>query len=228
MKKLLLLLFTSHALMADTLPSIITTTVKSIDKNNHIQLASSGLKGMNGIVVHEYGNKLSAITHSVIVQEGNQAKIVDYTDIPHENIPNIQTDVQVGDKVILGAFYNNAMVLAPDAKTYAKITNMYKKTWIHPDAYALDFMMNQQSAINLDNLETFAKANQVGLILIADKDNLLILDPLSKKFLGQTAFSSETSTAMSPFFARFKQLDVSIFGISDIVYTPYYQAIKEL
>ena len=228
MKKLLLLLLTSYTLMANALPQSITTTIKSIDKNGQITLATAVPKGMSGIVVHDYGNGLSAITNAVITDSNAKATLLKYTAIPHDNIPNIKTASQVNDKVILGNFYSNALLIAPDATSYANITKQFKKTWIHPDMFALDFMKNSQSAISFNNIEEFAKKNQVGLVLIASKSGLFILDPISKTFIGKNDISVNTDKAMKPFFARFKQMDTSVFGMSEVTLTDYDKAINNL
>jgi len=226
MKKLLLLLLATYTLMANNLPQTIETTVTNVNDNGEIQLATSAPKGMSGIVIHDYGNGLSAITHSIVSQEGSIAKILPYTAIKHENIPTIQTAVKVNDKVILGNFYNNALLIAPNARTYANITKSLKKTWIHPDAYALEFMREEEPTITLKSLKKFAMANQVGLVLIVTKDSLLILDPISKVFIGKQPLGEKVEKAMTPFFARFDQMDVSMFGLSKVKHTEYYQAVE--
>ena len=214
--------------MANSLPEPIQTTIKSIISGDTIQLANSVPQGVSGVVVHDYGNGLSAITHSVISSQEGRATILPYKAILHQNIPTVKTEAKVNDKVILGGFYNNALLIAPDARSYANITKTFKKIWIHPDAYALDFMREETSAISLKSLQKFARANQIGLILIATKNSLLILDPISKKFIGQKAIKGTAQKAMKPFFSRFEQMDVSVFGLSDIKLKDYYQAIEEL
>lgn len=226
MKKFLLLLLTSYTLMANNLPHTIETKVSSVTNNGEMHLATAVPKGMSGIVIHNYGNGLSAITHSVISKEGSVATTLPYTAIHHDNIPTIQTAVQANDKVIFGNFYNNAMLIAPNERMYANITKKFDKTWVHPDAYALEFMRAEESDISLASLEKFATANQVGLVLIVTKNSLLILDPISKMFLGKEALPQDTEKAMTPFFARFNQMDVSTFGFSKTTHTEYYQAVE--
>jgi len=227
MKKIILLFLTTYSLIANALPQRIETTIKSIHGNS-IQLAQNVPAGMSGLVVHNYGNGLSAITHSVISTQNGNAKILPYTAILHENIPTIKTKVKVNDKVILGNFYANALVIAPNEQSYSNITKRFKKTWIHPDAYALYFIKEGASEISLDSLKDFSIKNQIGLVLIQAKTNLLILDPISKKFLGQKSISPTNSKAIKPFFSRFEHMDVSTFGFSDIKLKDYYKSIQEL
>jgi hypothetical protein len=214
--------------MADALPQSITTTIKSIEKNGQITLATSAPKGMSGIVVHNYGNGLIAITNSVITGKNGKATLLNYSAIPHDNIPNVNTASKVNDKVILGNFYNNTLLIAPNAKSYNNITKKFNKTWIHPDRFALDFMSDSQSAISLNNLEKFAKKNQVGLVLIASNNGLYFLDPISKQFIGKTNLALTSDKAMSPFFARFEQMDTSVFGMDKVSITDYHKAVASI
>jgi len=228
MKKILLLLLTTYSLIANNLPQRIETTIKSIDKGGNIHLSISVPNGMSGIVVHDYGNGLFAITHSLVTRGNGSATFSPYTAILHTNIPSVKTPVQVNDKVILGAFYKNALLIAPDARSYATITKNFKKTWIHPDAYALDFMGEGESAISKETLNKFAQANQVGLVLIVGRDKIFILDPISKLFIGELPLNIKTAKSINPFFSRFEQVDISAFGFSKVKLVDYYQAIKNI
>jgi hypothetical protein len=214
--------------MADALPQSITTTIKSINKNGQITLATAAPKGMSGIVVHEYGNGLSAITNAVITGKNGKATLLNYSAMRHKNIPNVKTASKVNDKVVLGNFYNNALLIAPNATSYNNITKKFNKTWIHPDRFALDFMRDSQSAISLDNIESFAKKNQVGLVLIVSKNALLFLDPISREFIGKSNLALNSDKAMSPFYARFKQVDTSAFGMSKVSLTDYHKAVASI
>jgi hypothetical protein len=214
--------------MATNLPQRIETTIKSIDAQGNIQLNSSVPAGMSGIVIHDYGNGLSAITHSLVSKNSSKAEVLPYTAITHENIPTVKTMVKVNDKVIIGNFYNNVLLIAPNARSYEKIKKRFKKIWIHPDAYALDFMKEEERAISKKSLNKFAKANQIGLVLIATNNRLLILDPISQQFIGEQKLDNANDKAMKPFFSRFEQMDVSAFGWSKTKLKEYSQAIKEL
>jgi len=228
MKKILLLLLATYWLNANALPQRIETTIKNITSQSEIELATSVPEGMSGIVIHNYGNGLSAVTHTIISQKNGKAKVLPYSAILHENIPTVKTAVEIKDKIVLGNFYNNALLIAPDARSYATITKSLKKTWIHPDAYALDIMKDSEAGVSLSTLHKFAKANQVGLVLLVASEKLLILDPISKKFLGEQPLSISKTKAMKPFFSRFEQKDISVLGLSEVKLKEYYQAIKDL
>jgi len=229
MKKILfILLASSYLLVADALPNTITTTISKISNSGEIQLSANIPTGMSGIIVHNYGNGLSAITHASISKGNGEASLMPYTAILHENIPNIQTEAQVGDKVVFGNFYNNSMLIAPNKKIYRTITKTYKRKWLHPDAYALEFMQEGETTLSLDSIHKFAQLNQLGLVLIVAPNRVLILDPISKQFLGAIPLQTDENNAIAPFFARFEQIDVSTFGFTEKNYTPYYQSVAGL
>ncbi len=228
-KKLLFtLLAMSYMLFANALPSTISTTISGVISNGQVQLSSNVPKGMSGIVIHNYSNGLSAITHATVSQGESRASILPYEAIVHENIPNIQTAVKEGDKVIFGNFYNNVLVIAPNRDVYRNITTTYKKTWIHPDTYALDFIQEDEKYLTYKSLKKFAQRNQVGLVLIVLSNRILILDPISQKNLGSLPIQVNQNNAMAPFYARFKEMDISTFGFSDNEYTPYFKSVAGL
>jgi hypothetical protein len=227
MKKILLILITTYSLFADALPTTATTTVKSLS-NGNIQLSSNVPAGRSGIIIHNYGNGLSAITHTTISLGNGKASLQPNIAIDHKNIPSIKTDVIAGDKVIFGNFYNNALVIAPNQVAYKQITQKFSRTWIHPDAFALDFMKEGETSLTMHSLNHFAKKNQIGLVLVVASDKLLIIDPISKKIIGSTGLKTNPNSAMSPFYARFNQMNVSLFNLSDTQYTPYFQSMAGL
>jgi hypothetical protein len=228
MKKILFfILITSYSLFADTLPKSIKTIVKNVS-NNSIQLTSNIPAGMSGIIIHNYGNGLSAITHTTISLGNGKASIQPHTAILHKNIPSIQTAIKAGDRVIYGSFYDNALVIAPNSIVYKQITQKFKRTWVHPDAFALDFMQAAETKISMNALERFAKKNQVGLVLVVASDKLLVIDPISKKIIQTITLKNNPNSAMAPFYARFKQMNLSVIEFTETVYTPYFQSMAGL
>jgi len=228
MKKLLFILLTTYLLMADSLPQTIQTTIRSVQNNGQVQLASRAPKGVSGIVIHNYGNGLKAITHKVVSLGNGLALATPYTATEHEKIPTIQTPIKVNDRVILGNFYNNVLVIAPNLKSYTQIINQFQRTWIHPDNYAVEFMKEGNPSISLESLKNFATINQVGLVLIATENRVLVLDPMSQSFIGSTPLQLRDRESMNPFFTRFKQKNTSTFSLSNISYTDYFQAVNGL
>ena len=214
--------------MAIELPKMIETTIQAID-NQTVQVSKNIQKGISGIVVHEYGNGLSAITHTVISQGENQASLEPYSVLIHGKLPSIKTVAKIGDRVIFGNFYTNVLLLAPNGQSYREIIKSSKQSWIHPDNYAMHLIRDDAIHINRDNLKSFSNKNQVGLVLIATKNSLIILDPISGSILSKEPLSLKVKEAQSPFYARFEQINSDIFSTKDIKNFPeYYKGIERL
>ncbi len=230
MKKTLLILLSSLSLLAIELPQTIQTTVQSISKNKQIAtLAQDIPKGMSGIVIHNYGNNLSAITHTLISQGSQKATIQNHTTLNHATLPNIKNSVQKGDKVVFGNLYNNLLLIAPNEQIYSQITQKIEKNWIHPDLYAIYLIRKEQSRLSLDNLRNFAIETQVGLVLIVTQNSLILLDPISKSILKKEPFNGMVKQANSPFYARFGQISNNFFGAeSQQNFSEYYRGVEEI
>ncbi len=228
MKKLLLIVLATLSLLALELPTTIKTTIQAVNKDG-IQLSKSVQKGMSGIVVHEYGNGLSAITYSVISQGGNKALLKPYNILSHKKLPNIKTEAKKGDIVIFGNYYNNALLIAPNGRSYREITQSIKRSWIHPDTYAMHLINNDEIHLTPDNIKAFAQNAQVGLVLIATRDSIVALDPISGAVLSKNPITLNNQNAQSPFYARFEQIDTDIFSSSDTKeFEEYYKGIERL
>ena len=228
MKKLLLLVLATLSLMAIALPTTIKTTIQATN-NKTVQLSKTVQKGMSGIVVHDYGNGLSAITHTIISQGDGKAILKPYNVLSHKNLPSIKTAVKKGDRVIFGNFYNNVLLIAPNGRSYREIIKSIKKSWIHPDAYAMHLISKSETQINLENLKSFADKNHIGLVLVATKNSLITLDPISGSILKRDSLSLKNDKAQSPFYARFEQIETNVFSSDDIKeFSEYYKGIERL
>jgi hypothetical protein len=182
---------------------------------------------MSGIVIHNYGNSLEAIT-SYITQTSSDgsAKLIGRDILQHAELPTIKTAVSAGDKVIGGYLYNNILLLAPDANTYAKITSAHNKRWIHPDLFALFLSQEGDPYPTKANLASFAKEYQVGLIYIVRNGSAVLLDPISGQLVGKKAMSNLPAKGEYPFHMRFEEIDAGWF-FSD-KQTNYYQLMESI
>jgi hypothetical protein len=214
--------------MALELPKMIETTIQTTDGKS-VQVSKRVQKGISGIVVHKYGNGLSAITHTVISQGGNRASLEPYSVLSHDKLPSIKTVAKVGDRVIFGNLYHNVLLLAPNGQSYREIIKSTKKTWIHPDNYAMHLIRDDAIHIDKANLKSFANKNQVGLVLIVTKNSLMTLDPISGVILSKEPLSLKVIKAQSPFYARFEQINNDIFSAENTKTFPkYYKGIERL
>ena len=226
MRKIALLTLISLPLFAGFFPQTIETSLDKIsDKNVHLSTPFP-VDGMSGVVIHHYGNDLNAITSRIVQKNPSTAKLLVDDMIHHDKLPTINTEIKTGDKVIGGYLYDNVLLLAPDAKTYANITSKYQKTWIHPDLFALFLSKEGDNIPTKENLASFAKAYQVGLIFIVTKNKAKLLDPISGKIVAQQKMSNLPAKANAPFFMRLDKIDSGMFSSSTT--ESYYDIMKSL
>jgi len=227
MRKIALIALLSLPLFAGFFPQTVHTSVKSVDNNTITLNKKFPIDGMSGIVIHNYGNDLTAITTRITQTSNATASLVTTNILHHENLPTIKTAVSAKDKVIGGYLYDNVLLLAPDADTYAKITSRHKKTWIHPDLFALYLSVEGENYPTKENLSHFARKYQVGLIYIIRKDSAVLLDPISGKIISQKSMKNLPAKGAFPFYMRFEQIDSSWFGSDDITGN-YYDTMQSL
>lgn len=227
MHKIALIALLSLPLVADFFPQTVHTSVKSVKGNTITLNKKFPANGMSGVVIHDYGNGLNAITSRIAQTSSDRSAALVSTDIlHHDELPTIKTAISPKDKVIGGYMYNNVLLLAPDADTYAKVTSSHKKKWIHPDLFALYLSVQGEEQPTKENLAHFAKKYQVGLVYIVRKNSAVLLDPVSGKIVSQKSVSDLPAEGAFPFYMRFEQIDSGWFG-SDVKGN-YYNTMETL
>ena len=226
MRKIALIILTSLPLFAGFFPSTVNTSVRSVSGQNISLNNAFPVNGMSGIVIHNYGSNVKAITSTIVQTSRGNARYLGNEIIDHDSLPTIKTGITKGDKVIGGYLYRNVLLLAPDANTYAKITSRYNKQWIHPDLYAIYLSQEGEGAPNRENLASFARKYHVGLIYIVKKGAAVLLDPVSGKYVGKQGVSGLPSKAQVPFFMRLDKIQTGWF--SKDVTGSYYNLMETL
>jgi len=228
MRKIALLAFSALPLLAGFFPTTIQTSIADVKEKNVILKSAFPVNGMSGIVIHNYGNEVEAITDQVVqIASDGTAKLLHTTIIHHDKLPTIKTAPSKNDKIIGGYLYNNVLLLAPDAETYAKITSSYnKKNWIHPDLYAVYLSEVGEAIPTKENLAAFAKENQIGLICIVKNGSAVLLDPISENIVGEKAMSGLPAQAQYPFYMRFDEIRTGWFSKSSK--GDYYKTMEKI
>lgn len=227
MHKIALIALISLPLVAGFFPATVHTSIQSVD-GKVIQLKKAfSANGMSGVVIHSYAKGLDAITSRIIqtALDGSSV-LLSADDIHHDELPTINTTVKPGDKVVGGYLYNNVLLLAPDANTYARITKKYHKKWIHPDLFALYLSVEGEGKPTKENLAIFARKYQIGLIGIVRKDAVVLMDAISGKIVSKQSMSNLPQKGQFPFYMRFDKLESGWFG-SDSVGN-YYNMVGAL
>jgi hypothetical protein len=227
MHKIALIALLSLPLFSGFFPQTLNTSVKSVQGNTITLNKNFPVNGMSGVVIHNYGNDLTAITSRISQTSlDGSASLVTSNILQHDELPTIKTPVSARDKVIGGYMYHNVLLLAPDADTYAKIIASHNKKWIHPDLFALYLSVQGEEKPTKENLAHFAKKYQVGLIYIVRKNSAVLLDPVSGKIISKKSMSNLPSKGAFPFYMRFEQIDSGWFG-SDVKGN-YYDTMESL
>ena len=199
-------------LMADFYPQTVHSSVAGV-KQRAITLSSAfPAKGMSGVVIHNYGNDLQAITSYIRYNGGNSGTLINNEPIRHEELPTVKPKVRVNDKLIGGYLYNNILLLAPDANTYARITESASKNWIHPDLYAMFLSQEGDQYPTKDNLQKFANEYQVGLIYIVRRGKALLYDPISRRYVSEKALDGLPAKGQFPFYMRLGKIKAGWFS----------------
>lgn len=226
MYKIAILALISFPLLADFFPQTVHTSVANVSGKNITLTHAFPVNGMSGVVIHNYGNSLEAITSRFIQKDASHTSLINEDIIHHDKLPTINTSVKPGDQVIGGYLYQNVLLLAPDAQTYTKITSNYDKKWIHPDLLALFLAKEGDTVPTKSNLAAFAKAYQVGLVFIVGNGTAKLLDPISGKIVSQKPISDLPSKGEAPFFMRFDEIESGMFSSSNT--QSYYKLMDTL
>lgn len=226
MRKIALIALATLPLFSGFFPQTVHSSITHIDKKSISLSTPFPVSGMSGVVVHNYGNQVEAITSRVIQNDSADTRLVHDDIVSHDKLPTIKTTVVLGDKVIGGYLYNNVLLLAPDAKSYATITSNTSKNWIHPDLYALFLTKHGDNIPTKANLKVFAKTYQVGLIYIVTQNAAKLLDPISGKIISQKSMNNLPEKGQAPFFMRFDEIDSGLFSKDNT--KSYYEIIGNL
>ena len=227
MLKIALIALTALPLFAGFFPPTVHTSITSVAGDRVSLRSPLPVNGMSGVLIHDYGNSLNAITtYLTQTSSDGNAKLIAKDIMYHESLPTINTAVSTGDKVIGGYLYNNVLLLAPDARTYAKITSAHSKKWVHPDLFALFLSQAGDAYPTRENLAAFAKEYQVGLIYIVRNSSAVLLDPISGQIVGKKAMSNLPAQGELPFHMRFEKIDAGWF--SDDATGTYYQIMESI
>jgi len=219
----LLLLIGTFPLLAGFFPPTVHSTVQNVDGNRITLSKALPVNGMSGVVIHNFGKGLQAITAVLTQTAPGQATIRKGDLLNHRGLPTPKSVAVPGDKVIGGYLYNNVLVLAPNAETYSKITRGGGRFWIHPDLYAAFLAREGDSTPDASNLAKFAREAQVGLVYVVQKSRAILFDPVSGHIVGQKAFQPVGTATKYPFYNRFSKISGGLFGGSGE--GDYYQSV---
>ncbi len=199
-------------LLADFYPPTVERSIVNIKKKSVTLNQGFPSKGMSGVVIHNYGDNLEAITSYLRYEGGKRATSISNEPITHNELPTVKSKVHSRDKVIGGYLYKNILLLAPDANTYAKIIASANKNWIHPDLFAMFLAQEGDQFPNKENLKKFANEYQIGLIYIVQRGKAKLYDPISQRYVAQKSLAGLPAKGKFPFYMRLGKIEASWFS----------------
>ena len=226
MHKIAIIALCTLPLFAGFFPQTVHTSISSVHKKDVTLSQPLLIDGMSGVVVHHYSNNLNAITSRIIQFNTTKIRLLSSDIIHHDNLPTINTPVDIGDEVIGGYLYDNILLLAPDAQIYSQVTSMDSKNWIHPDLFALYLSKIGDTIPTKENLKSFAQRYQVGLIYIFTPNSAKLFDPISGKVVSSKSMSELPAKGESPFFMRLDEIESGMFSSNNT--KSYYDIMKSL
>ncbi len=214
------------SVFAQFFPSQVQTTVDMADIKEITLHKPLPVAGMSGVVVHYYTTSLGAILTYIEQKADGKCRYLSVDPIKHDALPTIKTPIGKNDQVIGGYLYNNVLLIAPDAQSYSKFIAIYSKHWIHPDLYALFLQTNGENKPTRQNLQTFALQHQVGLVVVIRKNDIVLLDPISQKFISTMKSKDAPNKGEIPFFNRLDRQKAGWFDSE--LKESYYQIVEKL
>lgn len=227
-KLVLTALIASLPLLADFFPQTLYRSISAVGEKSVALSAPLPVSGMSGIIIHNYGNELEAITGRVIQESDGTVTLKKKEIVHHDKLPTIKTAIAPGDRVVGGYLYDNVLLIAPDADTYTRITSQYSKNWIHPDLLALFLSKEDEALPTKEILAKFSDAYHVGLVCIVKKGKMVLLDPVSGAHVAERAMSVLPQKGKYPFYMRLDGIKTGWFGNSVSEEGDYYKAVEAL
>ncbi len=226
MRKLLIAVMVIIPLFGGFFPPTVNSTVTAVSGSSATLSKSFPVNGMSGVVIHNFGKGISAISSVAIQTSMGSVKLLKDDLLGDKKLPRPKIVATVGDRVIGGYLYNNVLLIAPNAQTYSKVTSSASRHWIHPDIYAAFLGREGDSRPTLSNLKKFAKEAQVGLVYIVMKDKAVLLDPVSGVYINSMPFTPVGTESKAPFYMRFNKFKSGLFGGSGGNYYKIVESIR--
>lgn len=226
---LLITLFTTYLFALTSSP--LRTKVSSIEENILTAETPEGaLPGMYGILLHwfdaEHSVALSWVEVTAIDNGVSTLKMLPIYALEQSALPSGTWVPQVGDELILGYNYQRALLIAPNASVYKKITQLHSdREWVHPDIFATILSSRGHPTPLREDFAYACSTNNIGVLSFVFEQSALTLDCQSFKILDNRSIAVTSSEEQLPFYSRVPHIEANWFGEgSDELeaYAPYY------
>ena len=227
MRKLLLTLL--PALLTAT---TLTTTLTGVSDDKATAEVAQAEPGLSGVIIRHFNEVHSSIIADAEVTAYDaqshiaQLQLRPYEGLKQNALPQGTWSPRQGDTLILAPDYSRALLIAPDATVYDRITAAFKALhWVHPDRYAAFLSVSGHPSPTREDFSEFCTENAVGLLYIHLDATLYTLDCKSLSLL-QTADAPVARSAVKlPFYSRVESIRKALWGTGSSemdAYDPYY------
>jgi hypothetical protein len=195
--------------------------------------------GQSGIIIHRYKNDDIVIVALGVVKSStnnNSTIKLSLSSLLNQNaLPDTSLMPQNDDIFILNHLYSSSLLIAPNFTVSQKIKNIYKEqNFVNADIFASYLKINNKPTPTKEDIQTFAKSQDIGIIFIALSSKFYILDANSFKILKSFRFYTDDKTTQTPFFTKVEDIQKSFWKFWDFEdseikdYNEYYQNILGL
>ncbi len=219
MRLLLLALLFSTSLFA-LINGALHTPITSVDEENE-EATIATLKdtevGMYGAVSHWFDERhaiaLSWVEITKIDGDVTTLKLHPILSLVQSALPTGTWKVKVGDDVAMGYNYQRAMLIAPNASIYRKITTYHSdRQWVHPDIFASTLSSNGHPSPLKEDFNQVCKANNIGTIAFMFDKSIVTVDCRSFKIIKNKSTSIKSKEQQVPFYTRVPHIADNWFG----------------
>lgn len=187
--------------------NIVVLKVPKQDNFNEIKIPSMDLQvGDSGIISREVNNNEFIIAEAQIsdISDGvATVSVSEFSQMREKYLPKPKAQVAEGDKITFRILYDKALLIAPNQNVYQAISDRFNNIdFLHSDIFATFLAKEGENMPKIADFGTFCKKFDLGLVFIAGRENLDILNCQSFKVLDSKAFSVGDLSANAPFFTR--------------------------
>ena len=232
MKYIILLLFVTLELLTAS----GKTALISVD--NEKNMATVKIEkidvGMSGVVVHQISKEHSSIVSSgeVVAYDAKSqiatVKLTPFETLTNNYLPHGKWLPAVGDTFEFAKNYSRALLIAPDAEVYRKISESVSVEWVHPDLFAAELSYIGHPTPLKEDFQKFSEDAGIGLLFIFLEQKIYTVDIKSFTTLSVSDAPLEVKEEKLPFYSRIEKISASWFGAGTSrmqEYAPHYKAL---
>ncbi len=205
--------------------------ISNVTEDTAVINIGSLIIGQSGIVVHNFKNNQSIILTSASVTSTNEktSTITFLHDdiIKQDSISNTNLNVANNDTFVLNHMYNVTLLISPNFQTYNNILKTHSNNFIDSELFSASLKINDNATPTKEDIQDFAKANNIATIYIAIKNKLYIIDSLTFKVIKVKHINIKDQSTQVPFYTKVLNIKNSFFDFTSLSqiedYDKYYE-----